>query len=200
MKRLALLLIPPALLASGLFVCSQAPDGDAADAWSACRRGNELLTQARHSAEPDPGLLARAADEYRACLRQEATTPGASALFDGARYNLELTRLLLAQAGRQDKKDNASSQPQAGQSPQSDKAGGQEASGDPKAAAAAASSWNDRPAREKGQSGGASSPKDASGEKQPQDRSGAGPNSLARQDKCPTCGADKSKPSPNCPT
>jgi Ca-activated chloride channel homolog len=69
-----------------------------ADPWAAFRRGNELLGQAQQAGmNADPAWIIQAQGQYRACLAREAATPNAGSLFDDARYNLELAKLLLLQ-------------------------------------------------------------------------------------------------------
>jgi hypothetical protein len=64
---------------------------------TAYHRGNCLLAGARQG-RVDPDSLARAERLYQDCLSRQAKVQGAEALFEGARFNLELTRLLLAQS------------------------------------------------------------------------------------------------------
>jgi hypothetical protein len=45
----------------------------------------------------DPALLERAVQHYEACLQMEGHTPEAGSLFDDARHNLELAKLILAE-------------------------------------------------------------------------------------------------------
>jgi hypothetical protein len=75
----------------------------AAEARQVFDHGNALLRQARQApGGADPALLRQAAAHYRGCLTYEPLTTGLTTLFEDARYNLELTKLLLAQ-GEQNK-------------------------------------------------------------------------------------------------
>jgi hypothetical protein len=68
------------------------------EARAAYDRGNCLVNQGCPANEPvKPDLLTRAADQYQACLQHEGKVADAGSLFDDARHNLELTKLLLAQ-------------------------------------------------------------------------------------------------------
>ena len=113
MKRLAIVLFCATPLLAGLIVRA---DATPADPWEAFRRGNELLRQVRQAGDKvDPGLLAQAEQQYRACLSREAATSNAGALFDAARHNLELTKLLRAQLAHKETNTGAGSpQAQAG--------------------------------------------------------------------------------------
>lgn len=101
MRRwLTVLLTLPAL---ALWLRAADPSADPARA--AFERGNDLLRQARQStATPrEVELLLQAAREYRDCLASPTGTLDSSGLFAAARYNLELTNLLSAQATRPEK-------------------------------------------------------------------------------------------------
>jgi tetratricopeptide (TPR) repeat protein len=65
-------------------------------------RGNALVQDAR---EAELGELEEAIQAYEECLRQPAVEPG---LHEDARYNLELARVLLANARSQDRAHGAS--------------------------------------------------------------------------------------------
>jgi hypothetical protein len=68
---------------------------------SAYHRGNCLLGQARRQGPTlDPDLLHKAEEQYRDCLDRLSQRAGAESLLDNARFNLEMTRLLLAQSER----------------------------------------------------------------------------------------------------
>ncbi len=73
-----------------------AADGDAyRKARAAYDRGNCALHEAcRGDGAADPRLLGQAMEAYRACLQQEAASGGDHALFQDARHNLELAKLL----------------------------------------------------------------------------------------------------------
>jgi tetratricopeptide (TPR) repeat protein len=79
--------------------CAEESGGNLRSARAAYDRGNCNLREACQSkGEPNADLLLQAARDYRKCLSFEKTTPGADSLFEDARHNLELTRLLLAQS------------------------------------------------------------------------------------------------------
>jgi hypothetical protein len=83
--------------AEARFEAASRGSGEILAARSAYHRGNCLLASARQG-RVDPELLRKAEGLYRDCLSREHKTQGAEALFEGARFNLELTRLLLAQS------------------------------------------------------------------------------------------------------
>jgi hypothetical protein len=62
----------------------------------------------------DPALLERAVEHYEACLQMEGHTPDAGTLFDDARHNLELAKLILAEFAEEDEAaaEQKSSDPQ----------------------------------------------------------------------------------------
>jgi hypothetical protein len=116
MKRFALFLAFAALLSLGLWLIRGTKDlglsaqepsamgqGDLETARADYERGNQDLQQSR---QPDGSAnverLASADDSFRACLAKESTVKDSGSLFKDARHNLELTKLLLAQAGRPD--------------------------------------------------------------------------------------------------
>jgi hypothetical protein len=116
MKRFAFFLALAALLTLGLWLlrgtnnlglsAQESPakgQGDLEAARADYERGNQDLQQSR---QPDGSAnverLAGAADSFRACLTKEGTVKDSGSLFKDARHNLELTKLLLAQAGRPD--------------------------------------------------------------------------------------------------
>ncbi len=69
------------------------------DARTAYNRGNCLLGQGCPDGESTkPDFLTRAAEQYRASLGREGQAANAGSLFEDARHNLELAKLLLAQA------------------------------------------------------------------------------------------------------
>jgi Ca-activated chloride channel family protein len=73
----------------------------ATDPWTAFRRGNELLHQAQEAgAKADPAWLIQALRHYQICLARERSTRNAGTLFDDARYNREMAKLLLLQLSR----------------------------------------------------------------------------------------------------
>jgi Ca-activated chloride channel family protein len=88
-----------------LFLCvlcdsavSSSPPGDP---WAAFHRGNELLSQALQAGmNADPAKLRDAQRQYQACLSCQAAMPQAVTLFEDARYNQEMTKLLLMQVSR----------------------------------------------------------------------------------------------------
>jgi hypothetical protein len=91
-----------AVLLAATFWPRPPADDPAAAAREDRERGDALLRAAREQPDkPDVNLLAQAAERYRACLAHEAT-PAAEAVFAGARHNLEMAKLLLAQTGRPD--------------------------------------------------------------------------------------------------
>jgi tetratricopeptide (TPR) repeat protein len=67
------------------------------DARAAYDRGNCALSQASRGDTADRALVARAAEQYEACLAHDGTANNAGTLFDDARHNLELAKLLLAE-------------------------------------------------------------------------------------------------------
>jgi hypothetical protein len=70
-------------------------------------RGNCAFREAcKDEGSADPELLERAAQHYEKCLAQEEKTPAAGSLFDDARHNLELTRLILGEFAEAKKKAN----------------------------------------------------------------------------------------------
>ena len=83
--------------AEARFQAAARGSGELLAARTAYHRGNCLLAKGRRSGA-DPELLRKAEALYRDCLSRDAKTEGAEALFEGARFNLELTRLLLAQS------------------------------------------------------------------------------------------------------
>ena len=102
------------LIATGLFLCVlcdsvvssflpavSAEPTQAVDPWTAFRHGNELLRQAQQAGtKADSALLVQAQRQYRKCLARQASTPDAGTLFEDARYNLEVAKLLLMQISR----------------------------------------------------------------------------------------------------
>jgi tetratricopeptide (TPR) repeat protein len=77
--------------------CAEETGGDLRAARAAYDSGNCSLREAcQKPGAPNTELLLRAAGEYRKCLSLEPATGGAAQLFEDARHNLELTRLLLA--------------------------------------------------------------------------------------------------------
>lgn len=70
-------------------------------AWAALRRGNDLLRQAQQSGmNADPSTLLEAQRQYEACLSSQASMLNAGTLYQNARHNLEMTKLLMLQIGR----------------------------------------------------------------------------------------------------
>jgi hypothetical protein len=135
MKRLALVLAL-AVVAAAVLAWVFWPRPPADDPLAAARadraRGDELLRGARQEPDkPDVNLLAEAAGRYRDCLAREADGPGAGPLFAGARHNLEMAKLLLAQAGRPDLAAAADPQGDGDKKP-AGAGDSQTASGDPK--------------------------------------------------------------------
>ncbi len=90
-------------------------DGEALHAARAAYdRGNCAFGAAcREKGTADPALLERAAEHYEACLAREGSTPAAGSLFDDARHNLELTRLILAEFAESDKDPSAADRSEA---------------------------------------------------------------------------------------
>lgn len=77
--------------------CSSAQPGGLAAARAAYDRGNCLLHEACPAQQPRrTELLAQAIQQYEQCLACERPDPGAGSLFENARHNLELARLLQA--------------------------------------------------------------------------------------------------------
>jgi hypothetical protein len=75
--------------------------GDLLRARAAYHRGNCLLGLARRQgAAVEPDLLHKAAEHYRECLNLAGKSAAAEALVDNARFNLEMTQLLLIQSAR----------------------------------------------------------------------------------------------------
>jgi hypothetical protein len=61
-------------------------------------RGNCAFREAcAEEGTADPALLQRAVGHYETCLAREGDTPPAASLFDDARHNLELAKLILAE-------------------------------------------------------------------------------------------------------
>ncbi len=61
-------------------------------------RGNCAFGEAcKDEGAADPEALQRAAQQYETCLAREGSTAPAGSLFDDARHNLELTRLILSE-------------------------------------------------------------------------------------------------------
>jgi hypothetical protein len=86
------------LLVLALVLHAADPTQDRARA--AFERGNALLRDAQQAcAQHEPDLLRQAAGHYRDCLANPLTSPNARVLTSAARHNLELTKLLLTQAG-----------------------------------------------------------------------------------------------------
>jgi hypothetical protein len=96
-KCFAILVSLAALPAVALWLRAADPTDDPAR--SAFARGNALLRDARKAcALHEPDLLRQAAGQYRECLESPTNSLDAGALSVAARHNLELTKLLLAQA------------------------------------------------------------------------------------------------------
>jgi len=96
-KRFGILLSLAALPTLALWLRAADPVGDPAR--EAFEHGNVLLRDARKAcALHEPDLLRQAAGQYRDCLKCPANSLAAGTLFTAARHNLELTKLLLAQA------------------------------------------------------------------------------------------------------
>jgi len=77
----------------------RAADAPAEPARAAFERGNASLRDAQQACDHHKTeLLHQAAGQYRDCLDCPVSTPEAGAFSTVARHNLELTRLLLAQA------------------------------------------------------------------------------------------------------
>lgn len=75
-------------------------------------RGNCAFGEAcAEDGTADPALLERAAVQYEACLAREGSTPAAGSLFDDARHNLELTRLILAEMAAESGEATAGKEP-----------------------------------------------------------------------------------------
>src|SRR5262249_48873301 len=101
-KRLAVLLSLTILPTLGLWLRAADPVADPARA--AFEKGNALLRDAQQAcAYHEPDLLQRAAGQYRECLEAPAGSLEAGPLYTAARHNLELTKLLLAQAAPPEK-------------------------------------------------------------------------------------------------
>jgi hypothetical protein len=86
-------------------------------------RGNCAFSKAcQDEGTADPDLLEQAARNYEACLAREEATASAGTLFDDARHNLELTRLILDEFAEEDKDPSAAdrSGPGATDQPQDD--------------------------------------------------------------------------------
>src|SRR5262249_35612988 len=61
-------------------------------------RGNCAFSEAcRDEGTADPELLQRAAKHYETCLAREGSTTAAGSLFEDARHNLELAKLILGE-------------------------------------------------------------------------------------------------------
>jgi hypothetical protein len=79
-------------------------------------RGNCAFAEAcKDEGTADADGLQKAAHQYEACLAREGSAPAAGPLFDDARHNLELTRLILSEFAEQNK------QAAEGDKPESDK-------------------------------------------------------------------------------
>jgi tetratricopeptide (TPR) repeat protein len=77
-----------------------ADGADPRTARAAYDRGNCAVSQACRGDTADRALLEKAVEQYKACLAHEGQSAGAGSLFEDARHNLELAKLLLAeQAG-----------------------------------------------------------------------------------------------------
>jgi hypothetical protein len=84
---------------------------DAGSAQADFERANTELSKARQpDGQYDVGRLRQAESAYQSCLAHHTDKAGESRLFEDARYNLELTRLLLAQASPRDKASDNSAQ------------------------------------------------------------------------------------------
>jgi hypothetical protein len=96
-KRFAIVVSLAALPALALWLRAADPAVDPARA--AFEKGNVFLRDARKAcALHEPDLLLQAAGQYRECLTSPTNSLDAGPLFPAARHNLELTKLLLAQA------------------------------------------------------------------------------------------------------
>jgi hypothetical protein len=80
-------------------------DGEALrDARGDYDRGNcDFSDACKDENAADPELLRRAARQYETCLAREGSVPEPGSLFDDARHNLELTRLILSEFAEKDK-------------------------------------------------------------------------------------------------
>jgi hypothetical protein len=77
-------------------------------------RGNCAFSDAcKDEGTADPELLQRAAQQYETCLAREGSTTDAGPLFDDARHNLELTRLILSEFAEANKTDPEGDKPEA---------------------------------------------------------------------------------------
>jgi hypothetical protein len=112
MKRvlsLVPLLVLPPLLVAGYFICIEGvrpwsrpeispTDDNLQAARTALRRANRFLDRARQARPGSSAeLLTQAVVQYRVCLAYEPAAPAAGRLFEDARQNLEVSRLLLEQ-------------------------------------------------------------------------------------------------------
>jgi hypothetical protein len=76
-------------------------------------RGNCSFGEAcKEEGTADPELLQRAARQYEACLAREGSTPDAGSLYDDARHNLELTRLILSEFAETNKQTPEEDKPE----------------------------------------------------------------------------------------
>lgn len=89
--------------ADGRYQFAEANGNDLRAAQAAYDRGNCSLQQAsKDGGTPDKELLDQAAAQYRACLERETAVPDAGSLFNDARHNLEIIKLLQAPPPSQD--------------------------------------------------------------------------------------------------
>jgi hypothetical protein len=81
--------------ADGRYRLAESSSDSLRAARAAYDRGNCALRQAcQASGAPDPALLDRAAEQFRACLALEPQNGDADQVFADARYNLELAKLV----------------------------------------------------------------------------------------------------------
>ena len=81
--------------ADGRYRLAESSNDSLRAARAAYDRGNCALRQAcQANGAPDPALLDRAAEQFRACLGHEPQSGDADRVFADARYNLELTKLV----------------------------------------------------------------------------------------------------------
>jgi hypothetical protein len=122
MKRLLSLLILPvlAMLFWGPQLCFHATASEETGIGGSLadfERATAELSKARQAdGQVNVECLRRAEKDYLSCLARQEKTAGKSLLFENARYNLEITRLLLAQAGQanQGPNERSPSKPDAG--------------------------------------------------------------------------------------
>jgi hypothetical protein len=77
-------------------------------------RGNCAFAEAcKEEGTADPDGLQKAARQYEACLAREDSTTAAGSLFDDARHNLELTRLILSEYAEQNQQTAEGDKPEA---------------------------------------------------------------------------------------